>query len=156
MRLFPWGIASMLGGQPNSANGQPQFCGNLLLRAKSWIKSVLKIVFIYLDMVEAQAIPKTPMSMEDWEQRLSGFLKLWDRDILKNAGKVEIEVAKTHAENEFEKYHIIQGACLNLILINSLKALNSRLPRKRKGFFLLVYDWIHWIISTCLGNALSL
>lgn len=48
------------------------------------------------------------MTMEDWERRLSGFLKLWDREILQDAGKVTAELAKTHAESEFEKYRIVQ------------------------------------------------
>lgn len=40
--------------------------------------------------------------------RLGGFLKLWDRDILQDAGKVSAEIAKAHAESEFEKYRIVQ------------------------------------------------
>jgi hypothetical protein len=48
------------------------------------------------------------MTMADWEQRLSGFLKLWDRDVLQDAGKVTAEIAKAHAESEFEKYRIVQ------------------------------------------------
>ncbi len=46
--------------------------------------------------------------MEDWEERLSGFLKLWDREILQDAGKVTAELANAHAESEFEKYRIVQ------------------------------------------------
>jgi hypothetical protein len=46
--------------------------------------------------------------MEDWEKRLAGFLKLWDREILQDAGKVTAEIAQAHAESEFEKYRIVQ------------------------------------------------
>jgi hypothetical protein len=67
-----------------------------------------RIVSAYLDMAEMQAMRKTPMTMEDWEKRLSGFLQLWDREILQDAGKVTAELAKTHAESEFEKYRIVQ------------------------------------------------
>jgi len=67
-----------------------------------------RIVSAYLDMAEMQAIRKIPMTMEDWENRLSGFLRLWDREILQDAGRVTAELAKTHAESEFEKYRIIQ------------------------------------------------
>ena len=67
-----------------------------------------RIVSAYLDMAEMQATRKIPMTMADWEERLSGFLKLWDRDILQDAGKVSAEIAKAHAESEFEKYRIIQ------------------------------------------------
>ena len=67
-----------------------------------------RIVSAYLDMAEMQATRKIPMTMEDWEKRLSGFLQLWDRKILQDAGKVTAELAKTHAECEFEKYRVAQ------------------------------------------------
>jgi hypothetical protein len=51
---------------------------------------------------------RIPMTMADWEDRLGGFLKFWDRDALQDAGKVTAEIAKTHAESEFEKYRIGQ------------------------------------------------
>ncbi|MCF6237501.1 MAG: virulence RhuM family protein [Candidatus Marinimicrobia bacterium] len=67
-----------------------------------------RIVSAYLDMAELQAMRKIPMTMADWEERLSGFLRLWDREILQDAGRVTAELAKTHAESEFEKYRIVQ------------------------------------------------
>ena len=67
-----------------------------------------RIVSAYLDMAEMQAMREIPMTMEDWEKRLSGFLQLWDREILQDAGRVTAELAKTHAESEFEKYRIVQ------------------------------------------------
>ena len=67
-----------------------------------------RIVSAYLDMAELQAMRRIPMTMQDWEDRLGGFLKLWDRDILQDAGKVSAEIAKAHAEGEFEKYRIVQ------------------------------------------------
>lgn len=67
-----------------------------------------RIVSAYLDMAELQAMRRLPMTMQDWETRLNGFLKLWDREILQDAGKVSAELAKAHAETEFEKYRIVQ------------------------------------------------
>ena len=67
-----------------------------------------RIVSAYLDMAEMQAMRHIPMTMQDWEQRLNGFLTLWDREILQDAGRVSAELAKRHAEAEFEKYRIIQ------------------------------------------------
>ena len=67
-----------------------------------------RIVSAYLDMAELQAMRRIPMTMQDWEERLGGFLKLWDREILQDAGKVSAEIAKAHAESEFEKYRIVQ------------------------------------------------
>jgi len=67
-----------------------------------------RIVSSYLDMAEMQANRHIPMTMRDWEERLNGFLKLWDREILKDNGKVSAELAKIHAETEFEKYRVVQ------------------------------------------------
>jgi len=60
-----------------------------------------RIVSAYLDMAEVQAARHIPMTMEDWEQRLNGFLTLWDREILQDAGRVSAALAKRHAETEF-------------------------------------------------------
>jgi hypothetical protein len=48
------------------------------------------------------------MTMEDWETRLNRFIEATDREILRDAGKVTAEIAKAHAESEFEKYRIVQ------------------------------------------------
>ena len=67
-----------------------------------------RMVSAYLDLAEMQAMRHIPMTMADWEERLNGFLKLWDHEILQDNGKVSAEMAKLHAETEFEKYRIIQ------------------------------------------------
>ena len=54
------------------------------------------------------ALRKIPMTMQDWETRLNRFIAATDREILQDAGKVTAEIAKAHAESEFEKYRIIQ------------------------------------------------
>jgi len=67
-----------------------------------------RMVSAYLDLAEMQAMRHIPMTMEDWEERLNGFLTLWDHDVLKDSGKISAEMAKIHAETEFEKYRIVQ------------------------------------------------
>lgn len=67
-----------------------------------------RMVSAYLDLAEMQAMRHIPMTMEDWEERLNGFLTLWDHDMLKDNGKISAEMAKIHAETEFEKYRIVQ------------------------------------------------
>lgn len=84
-----------------------------------------RIVSAYLDMAEMQAMRKIPMTMADWEERLSGFLKLWDREILKDAGKVSAEIAKAHAESEFEKYRIVQDRLYESDFDRHIKALEN-------------------------------
>ena len=72
------------------------------------IAQLERMVSAYLDLAEMQAMRHIPMTMSDWEERLNGFLKLWDHDVLKDNGKISAEMAKLHAETEFEKYRIIQ------------------------------------------------
>jgi hypothetical protein len=67
-----------------------------------------RIVSAYLDMAEVQAERHIPMTMADWEKKLNGFLTIWDREVLQDAGKVSAELAKMHALSEFEKYRVIQ------------------------------------------------
>ena len=67
-----------------------------------------RMVSAYLDLAEMQAMRHIPMTMEDWEERLNGFLTLWDHDVLKDNGKISAEMVKIHAETEFEKYRIVQ------------------------------------------------
>ena len=72
------------------------------------LNQMQRIVSAYLDMAELQSERNIPMTMEDWEKRLSGFFDLWDKEILNDAGKVTAALAKEYAESEFEKYRIIQ------------------------------------------------
>ncbi len=67
-----------------------------------------RLVAAYLDVAEDMALRKIPVTMQDWETRLNRFIAATDRDILQDAGKVTAEIAKAHAESEFEKYRIIQ------------------------------------------------
>jgi hypothetical protein len=72
------------------------------------MQQLQRLVSAYLDIAEDMAIRQIPMTMEDWENRLNKFIAATDREILQNAGKVTAEIAKAHAESEFEKYRIIQ------------------------------------------------
>jgi len=67
-----------------------------------------RLVNAYLDLAEVQAKRKIPMTMEDWEVRLNRLIELTDSDVLSDAGKVSAEIAKQHAESEWEKYRIVQ------------------------------------------------
>ncbi len=75
---------------------------------KEELEALGRIVNSYLDLAEDMARRRIPMTMEDWAKRLDMFLELSERDILQNAGKVSAEIARKHAESEFEKYRIVQ------------------------------------------------
>ncbi len=91
------------------------------------MQQLQRLVSAYLDIAEDMAIRQIPMSMEDWEIRLNKFIVATDREILQNAGKVTAEIAKAHAESEFEKYRIIQD---RLFESDFDKIVKNQLPSK--------------------------
>lgn len=67
-----------------------------------------RMVTAYLDFAENMAQRRIPLTMQDWETRLNGFIEMFEYGLLKDAGKISAEIAKLHAETEFEKYRVIQ------------------------------------------------
>lgn len=72
------------------------------------LKELNEIVTMYLDYAARQARRHIPMTMEDWAGKLDAFLKFNGAEILENKGKVTAAIAKAFAENEFEKYRVVQ------------------------------------------------
>ncbi|NLC35811.1 MAG: virulence RhuM family protein, partial [Alcaligenaceae bacterium] len=87
-----------------------------------------RIVSLYLDFAELQAIRKIPMSMLDWARRLDGFLEFNGNEILTGPGKISHEQAKLHAESEFEKYRIVQDRLFESDFDRMLKQLEVDHP----------------------------
>jgi hypothetical protein len=67
-----------------------------------------RIVTMYLDYAENQAVKGVVMNMKDWILKLDAFLQFNEEAVLKHQGKVSHEVALALAEGEFEKYQIVQ------------------------------------------------
>ena len=67
-----------------------------------------RMVTAYLDFAENMAQRKIPLTMQDWVERLNRFSEMFEYGMLQDAGKVSAEIARIHAETEFEKYRIIQ------------------------------------------------
>ena len=67
-----------------------------------------RMVSAYLDFAENMANRHIPLTMADWEKRLNKFIEMFEYGLLQDAGKVTAEIAKLHAETEFEKYRIVQ------------------------------------------------
>ena len=95
----------------NSPNGK--IIASDVVVAKNYLtqeelKSLERIVTMYLDYAEDQAERHIPMTMEDWKTKLDVFLQFNQREILDNPGKVSHKVAESFALSEFEKYRITQ------------------------------------------------
>ena len=69
------------------------------------LRALNNLVEQYLIFAEGQAERRVAMTMQDWITKLEGFLTLNDREILQNAGKVSAQLAKTYAEEEYDKFH---------------------------------------------------
>jgi hypothetical protein len=59
-----------------------------------------RIVNMYLDYAELQATRQIAMNMRNWVERLDAFLQFNDYDVLRDAGRISAEVAKSLAEKE--------------------------------------------------------
>ena len=93
-----------------------------------------RLVNAYLDIAEDMAQRKIPMTMQDWEARLNRFIEATDREVLQDAGKVTAEIAKAHAESEFEKYRIVQDRLFESDFDRLLKKIESGgLANKNEG-----------------------
>ena len=98
--------------------------------SKEELESLGRIVNAYIDLAEDRAQRKIPMTMEDWSKRLDIFLEAFDRQILQDSGRVSAEIAKTHAESEFEKYRIVQDRLFESDFDRETKRLEQQLSRK--------------------------
>lgn len=84
-----------------------------------------RLVSAYLDLAEDMALRQIPMTMQDWELRLNRFIEATDRNVLQDAGQVTAEIAKAHAESEFEKYRIVQDRLFESDFDRAIKQIES-------------------------------
>lgn len=87
------------------------------------INQHLQCIFADNELEEAAVIKQYLITAR--EKRLSGFLKLWDREILRDAGRVTAEIARAHAESEFEKYRIVQDRLFESDFDKAVKQINT-------------------------------
>lgn len=90
-----------------------------------------RIVNAYLDLAEERAKRRIPMTMEDWAKRLDAFLEFTERGILQDAGKVSADMARAHAESEFEKYRIVQDRLFQSDFDKAITQIEADRPARR-------------------------
>lgn len=79
--------------------------------AKNYLKEdeitgLNRIVTMWLDFAEDQAMRRKQVFMRDWEQRLDEFLRFNDRNVLTGAGTISKQQAEDHATSEYEKFEV--------------------------------------------------
>jgi len=85
-----------------------------------------RIISMYLDFAEIQTRKGIVMYMEDWVKKLDAFLQFNEEAILKHQGKVSHEVALKLAEQEYEKYSVIQDQLYESDFDNEIKKITSK------------------------------
>lgn len=93
-----------------------------------------RIVNLYLEYAELQALQRRPMTMRDWITKLDEFLRASGRELLDHAGSVSAEEAKAKAELEYRKYRKLLDAQPRPVDAAFEQAANElkKLPRPRK------------------------
>ena len=69
-----------------------------------------RIVNLYIEYAELQALDRKPMRMQDWITKLDDFLKISGRELLSHTGQVSAANAKAKAELEYARYRQQQDA----------------------------------------------
>ncbi|SCW97635.1 MULTISPECIES: virulence RhuM family protein [unclassified Pseudomonas] len=101
------------------------------------LSALNNLVEQYLVFAEGQAMRRIPMSMAEWVKKLDGFLTLNDREILDSAGQISHDLAKQHAESQYELFHQLRqqedtaSADQNLINLSELSQSLSNKTRSR-------------------------
>ena len=72
------------------------------------IKNLNNLVNLFLDIAENNAERSITMYMEDWKNEVENALKVFHYEILEGKGKISHKQAVEKAENEYEKYKVIQ------------------------------------------------
>lgn len=96
------------------------------------IKELERIVSMYLDYAENQAARQIPMKMADWVARLDAFLQFNEYEVLANAGKVSVEVAKRLAEEQYDRFRVRQDREFESDFEAEVKRIESKRLRKKK------------------------
>ena len=94
------GLTTWSGAMPSKP--EAEIAKNYLTHEE--IKSLNRIVSLYLDFAEMQAEEHRPMYMKDWINILDDFLRISRKDILTHAGKISAKLAKEKADLEYDKF----------------------------------------------------
>ena len=95
------------------------------------ITQLNKIVNMYLDYAEEQARRRKVLYMKDWREKLDAFLKFHEHEILKDAGRVSMEVAQNLALEEYDKFNAHRIA-VEIDAENELEDQIKRIEQKPK------------------------
>jgi len=125
------GMTTWLGDKPRKTDAE--IAKNYLNEKE--LDVLNRIVSMYLEFAELQALSRKPMYMREWIAKLDDFLKVSGRDILTHVGKVSHEKALEKAYAEYEKYQKERLSEPSLVERQFLEAVKNmkRIEKGRKG-----------------------
>lgn len=123
------GLTTWSGAMPTKP--EAEIAKNYL--AHEEVKSLNRIVSLYLDFAEMQAEEHRPMYMKDWINILDDFLRISRKDILTHAGKISAKLAKEKADHEYDKFKERTKNDLSPVEIHFLENFEREQKRLMRG-----------------------
>ena len=106
---------------------------------ESELQVLQRIVSLYIEYAELQALERKQMTMQDWIVKLDDFLKATGRQLLDHAGKISAETARAKAEQEYARYRELEDAKPRAIdleferVTKQLQTPRTKSKRSKKG-----------------------
>ncbi|HXH92806.1 MAG TPA: virulence RhuM family protein [Thermoanaerobaculia bacterium] len=99
------------------------------------LQTLNRIVSLYIEFAELQALDRKPMTMCNWVEKLDEFLRVSGRELLDHAGQISAETARAKAEREYERYRALADAQPRYVDVDFERAAKNlqKLPRPRKS-----------------------
>lgn len=123
------GLTTWFGAMPTKP--EAEIAKNYLTQEE--VKSLNRIVSLYLDFAEMQAEEHRPMYMKDWIIILDDFLRISRKDILTHAGKISAKLAKEKADHEYDKFKERTKNDLSPVEIHFLEKFEREQKRLMRG-----------------------
>ena len=99
------------------------------------LQALNRIVNLYIEFAELQALDRRPMTMRDWIRKLDEFLKISGRELLDHAGTISAEQARAKAELEYDRYRKLadtQPRPVDAAFEQAVKQLPKPAPKPRR------------------------
>ncbi len=126
------GMTTWLGDKPRKTDAE--IAKNYLNEKE--IDALNRIVNMYLEFAELQALNRKPMYMREWIEKLDDFLKLSGRDILTHVGKISHDKALEKAHAEYEQYlkeRLNEPSAVERQFLEAVREMNQIEKKRKRG-----------------------
>ncbi len=98
------------------------------------LQTLNRIVSLYIEFAELQALDRRPMTMRNWVEKLDELLRVSGRELLDHAGQISAETARAKAEREYDRYRALADAQPRSVDADFERAATHlrKLPRPKK------------------------